>query len=74
MVPEEYEALARDAEAAGVDVLSVYHDLLDQPAIGPHLLMRTGTATATIRSPYDGSVVGHAGVDRQIPVEEKAEK
>ena len=39
MVPEEYEALARHAEAAGVDVLSVYHDLLDQPAIGPLLLM-----------------------------------
>jgi 5,10-methylenetetrahydromethanopterin reductase len=27
------------AEAGGVDVLSVYHDLLDQPAIGPLLLM-----------------------------------
>jgi 5,10-methylenetetrahydromethanopterin reductase len=27
------------AEAAGIDVLSVYHDLLDQPAIGPLLLM-----------------------------------
>jgi len=39
MAPEEYEALARRAEAAGVDVLSVYHDLLDQPAIGPLLLM-----------------------------------
>jgi 5,10-methylenetetrahydromethanopterin reductase len=36
---EEYEALARRAEAAGIDVLSVYHDLLDQPAIGPLLLM-----------------------------------
>jgi 5,10-methylenetetrahydromethanopterin reductase len=39
MAPEEYEALARRAEDAGVDVLSVYHDLLDQPAIGPLLLM-----------------------------------
>jgi 5,10-methylenetetrahydromethanopterin reductase len=39
MAPEEYEALARRAEAAEVDVLSVYHDLLDQPAIGPLLLM-----------------------------------
>jgi 5,10-methylenetetrahydromethanopterin reductase len=34
-----YEAIARRAEEAGVDVLSVYHDLLDQPAIGPLLLM-----------------------------------
>ncbi|MDH4340818.1 MAG: LLM class flavin-dependent oxidoreductase [Thermoleophilia bacterium] len=31
--------MARRAEEAGVDVLSVYHDLLDQPAIGPLLLM-----------------------------------
>jgi 5,10-methylenetetrahydromethanopterin reductase len=37
--PEEYEALARRAEESGIDVLSVYHDLLDQPAIGPLLLM-----------------------------------
>jgi 5,10-methylenetetrahydromethanopterin reductase len=34
-----YEEIARRAEAAGVDVLSVYHDLLYQPAIGPLLLM-----------------------------------
>jgi 5,10-methylenetetrahydromethanopterin reductase len=34
-----YEAIARRAEEAGVDVLSVYHDLLYQPAIGPLLLM-----------------------------------
>jgi 5,10-methylenetetrahydromethanopterin reductase len=34
-----YEAIARRAEAAGVDVLSVFHDLLYQPAIGPLLLM-----------------------------------
>jgi 5,10-methylenetetrahydromethanopterin reductase len=37
--PEEYEALARRAEAAGIDVLTVFHDLLFQPAIGPLLLM-----------------------------------
>ena len=37
--PAEYEAIARRAEAAGIDVLSVYHDLLDQPAIAPLLLM-----------------------------------
>jgi 5,10-methylenetetrahydromethanopterin reductase len=39
----EYEALARRAEDAGIDVLSVYHDLLDQPAIGPLLLMARAT-------------------------------
>lgn len=37
--PAAYEAIARRAEEAGIDVLSVYHDLLDQPAIGPLLLM-----------------------------------
>lgn len=34
-----YEQIARRAEDAGVDVLSVFHDLLYQPAIGPLLLM-----------------------------------
>jgi len=37
--PAEYEAIARRAEAAGIDVLSVYHDLFYQPAIAPLLLM-----------------------------------
>ncbi len=37
--PDDYEAIARLAEEAGVDVLSVFHDLLYQPAIGPLLLM-----------------------------------
>jgi 5,10-methylenetetrahydromethanopterin reductase len=37
--PAEYEAIARRAEAAGVDVVTVYHDLLFQPAIAPLLLM-----------------------------------
>jgi 5,10-methylenetetrahydromethanopterin reductase len=37
--PEAYEAIARRADAAGVDVVSVFHDLLYQPAIGPLLLM-----------------------------------
>ena len=37
--PATYEAIARRAEAAGIDVLSVFHDLLYQPAIGPLLLM-----------------------------------
>ena len=31
--------------------------------------MRTGTATATIRSPYDGSVVGHAALADRADVE-----
>jgi len=38
-LPAEYEAIARRAEAAGVDVLTVFHDLLFQPAIAPLLLM-----------------------------------
>ena len=37
--PAEYEAIARRAEAAGIDVVTVYHDLLFQPAIAPLLLM-----------------------------------
>jgi 5,10-methylenetetrahydromethanopterin reductase len=41
--PDAYEEIARRAEAAGVDVLSVYHDLLYQPAIGPLLLMARAT-------------------------------
>ncbi len=38
-LPADYEAIAREAEAAGIDVVSVFHDLLYQPAIGPLLLM-----------------------------------
>jgi 5,10-methylenetetrahydromethanopterin reductase len=37
--PSGYEWIARRAEEAGIDVLSVFHDLLYQPAIGPLLLM-----------------------------------
>ncbi|MBA2333266.1 MAG: LLM class flavin-dependent oxidoreductase, partial [Actinobacteria bacterium] len=37
--PADYEWIARRAEEAGIDVLSVFHDLLYQPAIGPLLLM-----------------------------------
>ena len=37
--PEQYEAIARAAERGGVDVLTVFHDLLFQPAIAPLLLM-----------------------------------
>ena len=41
--PDEYRLLARRAEDAGFDVLSVYHDLLFQPAIAPLLLMALET-------------------------------
>jgi 5,10-methylenetetrahydromethanopterin reductase len=41
--PDEYVALARTAEEAGFDVLSVYHDLLYQPAIAPLLLVARET-------------------------------
>src|SRR5207245_670320 len=40
---EEYVALARRAEAAGFDVISVFHDLLSQPAIYPLLLIAGAT-------------------------------
>jgi 5,10-methylenetetrahydromethanopterin reductase len=39
----EYVALARRAEAAGFDVISVFHDLLYQPAIYPLLLIAGAT-------------------------------
>lgn len=45
--PAAYEAIARRAEDAGIDVLSAFHDLLYQPAIGPLLLM--GRVTERIR-------------------------
>ena len=41
--PEEYAAIARRAEAAGFDVISVYHDLLYQPAIFPLLVIAGAT-------------------------------
>lgn len=37
--PADYEWIARRVDEAGIDVLSVFHDLLYQPAIGPLLLM-----------------------------------
>jgi 5,10-methylenetetrahydromethanopterin reductase len=37
--PSEYEALARLVDGYGFDVVSVYNDLLFQPALGPLLLM-----------------------------------
>lgn len=41
--PEAYRELARLAERGGFDVISVYHDLLFQPAIHPLLLMAQAT-------------------------------
>ena len=40
---EEYVALAQRAEAGGFDVVSVYHDLLFQPAIFPLLVIAGAT-------------------------------
>jgi 5,10-methylenetetrahydromethanopterin reductase len=45
--PGEYAALARRAEAAGFDVVSVFHDLLYQPAIFP--LLEIAAATERVR-------------------------
>ena len=39
MTVEAYEQVACRAEAAGFDVISVYHDLFFQPAIFPLLVM-----------------------------------
>ena len=46
--PEAYEAIGRRADAAGIDVVSVFHDLLCQPAIGPLLLMARVTIVAGV--------------------------
>lgn len=46
--PDEYVELARLAEAAGFDVISVYHDLFFQPAIYPLLLMARATERVRI--------------------------
>jgi len=43
----DYVSLARRAEAAGFDVISVYHDLLFQPAIFP--LLTIAGATSSVR-------------------------
>jgi 5,10-methylenetetrahydromethanopterin reductase len=42
-LPEEYATLARRAELAGFDVISVFHDLLFQPAIVPLTLIASAT-------------------------------
>jgi 5,10-methylenetetrahydromethanopterin reductase len=45
---EEYVSLAQRAEAAGFDVVSVFHDLLFQPAIYPLLLIARATERVRI--------------------------
>ena len=45
---DEYVALARRAEAAGFDVISVFHDLLYQPAIYPLLVIARVTERVRI--------------------------
>jgi 5,10-methylenetetrahydromethanopterin reductase len=39
----EYTAIARQAEGAGFDVISVFHDLLYQPAVVPLTLIARAT-------------------------------
>jgi 5,10-methylenetetrahydromethanopterin reductase len=65
--PEEYTAIARRAEAAGFDVISVYHDLLYQPAIVPLTLIaqatdrvRLGPAALNARTLHPVELAGQA--------------
>src|SRR6185503_2981358 len=46
--PEEYAALAKQAEDARFDVVSVYHDLLFQPAIFPLVVIAAATERARL--------------------------
>jgi 5,10-methylenetetrahydromethanopterin reductase len=62
---EEYEALARRAEAAGFDVISVFHDLFFQPAIFPLLAMarvtervRLGPAALNAHTLHPAEIAG----------------
>jgi 5,10-methylenetetrahydromethanopterin reductase len=65
--PEEYTALARRAEAAGFDVISVFHDLLYQPAIVPLTVIaqatervRLGPAALNARTLHPVELAGQA--------------
>ena len=67
--PEQYVGLARRAEAAGFDVISVFHDLLFQPAIYPLLLiagaterMRLGPAALNPSTLHPVELAGQAAV------------
>ena len=61
----EYRAIARQAEAAGFDVISVFHDLLYQPAVVPLTLIaqatehvRLGPAALNARTLHPVEVAG----------------
>src|SRR3954447_13333086 len=65
--PEEYVTIARRAEAAGFDVVSVFHDLLFQPAIVPLTLIaqatdrvRVGPAALNARTLHPVELAGQA--------------
>ncbi len=65
--PEEYIAIARRAEDAGFDVVSVFHDLLFQPAIVPLTLIahatervRIGPAALNARTLHPVELAGQA--------------
>jgi 5,10-methylenetetrahydromethanopterin reductase len=65
--PDEYTAIARRAEAARFDVISVYHDLLYQPAIVPLTLIaqatdriRLGPAALNARTLHPVELAGQA--------------
>ncbi len=65
--PEEYTAIARRAEAAGFDVISVFHDLLFQPAIVPLTVIaqatervRLGPAALNARTLHPVELAGQA--------------
>jgi 5,10-methylenetetrahydromethanopterin reductase len=65
--PAEYVALARRAETGGFDVISVYHDLLYQPAIVPLTVIaratervRLGPAALNIATLHPVELAGQA--------------
>ncbi len=64
---EEYTAIAQQAEAAGFDVISVFHDLLYQPAVVPLTLIaqatervRLGPAALNARTLHPVELAGQA--------------
>ena len=66
--PEEYVRLARLAEEAGFDVVSTYHDLFFQPAIGPLVLIaqatervRLGPAALNVHTLHPAEIAGQIG-------------
>ncbi len=63
--PEEYEALARLVDRYDFDVVSVYNDLLFQPALGPLMLMaphlRRARMGPAALNPYTAHPVEIAG-------------